>query len=64
VVNTHEGGVGLGGELGVVDVVWRCLEVEEFDCVGVVSEVMVDWGMGRFVLEEGLEGSAGCVGVF
>ena len=44
-VDTHDGGGGLGGELGVVDVVVRPLEVEEFECVGaegVVSEVVVD----------------------
>ena len=44
-VDAHDGGGGLGGELGVVDVVVRPLEVEEFECVGpegVVSEVVVD----------------------
>lgn len=44
-VDAHDRGGGLGGELGVVDVVGRSLEVEEFECVGlegVVSEVVVD----------------------
>ena len=44
-VDAHDGGGGLGGQLGVVDVVMRSLEVEEFESVGaegVVSEVVVD----------------------
>lgn len=53
--------------MGVVNVVVWSLEVEEFECVGaegVVSEVVVDWGMGGCELEEGVEDSAGWVGVF
>ena len=66
-VDTHDGGGGLGGELGVIDVVVRPLEVEEFECVGaegVVSEVVVDGGMRGCILEEGVEDSAGWIGVF
>jgi len=67
VIDAHDGGGGLGGQLGIVDVVVRSLEVEEFDCVGakgVVSEVVVDWGTGGCELEERVEDSAGWVGVF